>query len=87
MSSHFTINGLSSLDSSESSATRLGWQIAQRVQYIVNQVARQKAGAPADEIALELHGRLRRMGVVPNMRELNAYADHIAALPPGSKPT
>jgi hypothetical protein len=82
MSSRFTINGLSGLDSSDSSATRLGHQIAQRVQYIVNQVARQKAGAPADEIALELHGRLRRMGVVPNKRELAEYAERIAALPP-----
>ncbi|MFI5955783.1 hypothetical protein [Cryptosporangium sp. NPDC051539] len=82
MSSRFTISGLG-LNASDSTATRVGWQIAQRVEYIVNQVARQKAGAPADEIAQELHGRLRRMGVVPNVRELNEYADRISNLPAG----
>ncbi|TQS41801.1 hypothetical protein [Cryptosporangium phraense] len=80
MSSRFSISGLS-FNASDSSATRLGWQIAQRVEFVVSQVARQKAGAPADEIAQELHGRLRRMGVVPNVRELNEYADRIANLP------
>jgi hypothetical protein len=77
------ISGLSGLDSGETSAQRLGWQVAQRVQYIVNAVARTKAGQPADEVAQELQSRLRRMGVVPNARELNQYAEKISALQNG----
>ena len=85
MSTNIRINGLGGLDSSDSSATRLGLQVAQRVQYIVNQVAREKAGRPADEVALEIQGRLRRMGVVPNTREVNQYADKIAGLQTGGR--
>ena len=79
------INGLDGLDASDSSATRLSVQIAQRVQYIVHQVAREKAGEPADEVALEIQGRLRRMGVVPNTREVNQYADKISGLQAGGR--
>ncbi|GAA3387232.1 hypothetical protein [Cryptosporangium minutisporangium] len=85
MSSNFTIHGLHGYDSTDS-ATRLGWQVAQRVQYIVSQVARQKAGESPDDIARELHTRLRRLGVVPNKREVDAYADQISALPGRNAP-
>jgi hypothetical protein len=55
-------------------------QLAQRVQYVVSQVARKRAGDPADDIALELQTRLRRMGIVPNTRDVNQYAEKIAGL-------
>jgi hypothetical protein len=84
MSANFSINGLG-LNASDTAASRLGWQIAQRVQFIVNQLARQKAGEPADEIARELQGRLRRLGVIPNAREINAYATKIAGLKAGGQ--
>lgn len=79
------INGLGGLDSSEGSVARLGMQLAQRVQYIVDQVARKRAGDPADDIALELQTRLRRMGIIPNTRDVNQYAEKIAALQAGEK--
>jgi hypothetical protein len=58
-----------------------GWQAAQRVQFVVAQVALTCAGLPQSEVADVLARRLRGMGVMPNPREVQRYAEAIAALP------
>jgi hypothetical protein len=38
------------------------------------------AGKPADLVAQELAGRIRKMGVSPNTREVAQYASRISAI-------
>ncbi|MFG1924701.1 hypothetical protein [Cryptosporangium sp. NPDC048952] len=80
MTSQFGITGLSSANR-ENSSTLLGWQLAQRIQLTVNQVARLKRDAPVEEIVRELDVRLRRFGVFMTARELTDYATGISETP------
>lgn len=66
------------------SSRSAGWQVVQRIQYVVSQVAAACAGLPPSEVAQELARRLRGLGVSPNQREIQRYAQSIAELP---KPT
>ena len=77
MSSRFTISGLSG-SHRENSSTLVSWQLAQRVQLVLSQIAKQKAGAPEAEIVRELNVRLRRLGVVLSPYELREHASRIA---------
>ena len=61
-----------------------GWQVVQRIQFAVTQVAAACAGLPESEVAQELSRRLRGLGVNPNQREIQRNAQSIAQLP---KPT
>ena len=58
----------------------VGWQVAARVEYVVAQVAMSFAGYPQDEVAQVLAQRLRGMGVPPNARDVQRFAQSIAAL-------
>ncbi|OLB78136.1 MAG: hypothetical protein AUI14_14290 [Actinobacteria bacterium 13_2_20CM_2_71_6] len=58
-----------------------GWQAAQRVQYVVAQVAVACAGHPKSEVAEVLAQRLNGIGVNPTRREIERYAQAIAELP------
>ena len=58
-----------------------GWQVAQRVQYVVSQVTDVCAGMPESEVARVLTQRLRGIGVSPNDRDVQRYAQAIADLP------
>ncbi|WP_035856397.1 hypothetical protein [Cryptosporangium arvum] len=80
MTSHFSITGLSGA-TVENSPTVLGWQLAQRIQLTVKQVAKQKPDASVDELARELDIRLRRFGVVMTPKELREHANSISATP------
>jgi len=57
-----------------------GWQVAARVQYVIAQVAMSFAGYPQDEIAQVLMQRMRGIGVPPNERDVQRFAQSIAAL-------
>jgi uncharacterized protein YpuA (DUF1002 family) len=56
-------------------------QVAQRLQYVVAQVATSHAGSPEQEVAKILSERLRGLGVNPNAREVHQIAESIAKMP------
>jgi hypothetical protein len=57
------------------------WQVAQRVQFVVAQVAKALAGQPPLEVAQAITTRLRGMGVTPIPNDVLRYAQAIAQLP------
>jgi hypothetical protein len=57
------------------------WQVAQRVQFVVAQIAKSLAGQPPLEVAQEITTRLRGMGVTPIPNDVQRYALAIAQLP------
>jgi hypothetical protein len=60
---------------------RSDWQIMQRVQFVVAQVAKSLAGQPPLEVAQAITTRLRGMGVVPIPDDVQRYAEAIAQMP------
>jgi len=58
-----------------------GWQVAQRIQYVVAQVADAYAGLPLNEVTDALARRLRGLGVNVTDRDVQRYAQAIAELP------
>lgn len=59
-----------------------GWQVQQRVDVVVNRVLRTHRGLPVDEVDRALRQGLLAFGVVPNKRQVAAYAAQISALAP-----
>lgn len=59
-----------------------GWQVQQRVDMVVNRLLMTHRGRPEEDVAQALAQSLRSMGVVPNKRQVAAYAAQIAELPP-----
>ena len=60
----------------------VGWQVQQRVDMVVSRVVVTHRGRSEEDVARALAQSLRSMGVVPNNRQLAAYAAQIAELPP-----
>jgi hypothetical protein len=60
----------------------VGWQVQQRVDMVVNRLLLTHRGLPEEDVAQALAESLRRLGVVPNKRQVAAYAAQIAELPP-----
>ncbi len=60
----------------------LGWQVTQRIEFVVQQVIHSHRGRANEEIADELVRRLRGLGVVPVPKAVERIAENIAALPP-----
>ena len=60
----------------------IGWQVQQRVDLVVNRILQTHRGLPEEDVAQALRQSLRSMGVVPNGRQILAYAAQIAELPP-----
>jgi hypothetical protein len=58
-----------------------GWQAQLRVDYVVNKVAQTHRGQSEDQVKQALQDQLRVFGVVPNKRQMDVYAQAIAALP------
>jgi hypothetical protein len=59
-----------------------GWQVQQRVDMVVNRLLLTHRGRPEEDITQALTQSLRSMGVVPNRRQVAAYAAQIAELEP-----
>jgi hypothetical protein len=60
----------------------IGWQVQQRVDLVVNRILQTHRGLPEEDVAQALRQSLRSMGVVPNGRQILAYASQIAELSP-----
>jgi hypothetical protein len=60
----------------------IGWQVQQRVDLVVNRLLQTHRGQPEEDVRDALTKSLRSMGVVPNARQVQAYAAQIAELPP-----
>jgi hypothetical protein len=58
-----------------------GTQVAQRIDYVVNQLAQTHRGLPEADIAQELQKRLRGLGVPVSARTLVDLAQAIARMP------
>jgi hypothetical protein len=61
-------------------------QVTQRIEYVVNQVARTHRGQPENDVMRELQSRLRGLGVPTGARQLTGFAHTIANLPPMPPP-
>ncbi|GAA0809969.1 hypothetical protein [Spirilliplanes yamanashiensis] len=59
-----------------------GWQVQQRVDMVVNRILTTHRGLPEEDVAHAIAQSLRSLGVVPNKRQVAAYAAQIAGLPP-----
>jgi hypothetical protein len=68
---------------SATSASRrpVGWQTQMRVDYVVNRVMQTHRGLSEDEVAQAIKDELRKVGVVPNGRKIQEYAQAISLLP------
>jgi hypothetical protein len=60
----------------------VGWQVQQRVDFVVNRLMQTHRGQPEEQILDALRSGLRTAGVVPNMRQIQQYASLIAELAP-----
>lgn len=59
----------------------VGWQMQQRVDFVVNRAMQTHRGEPEEKVAQAIREELRSLGVVPNGREVAHYASVIAQLP------
>jgi hypothetical protein len=59
-----------------------GWQVQQRVDFVVNRLMQTHRGQPEERVLEALRASLRSIGVVPNARQIQQYAAQIAQLPP-----
>ena len=59
----------------------VGWQIQQRVDFVVNRIMQTHRGQSEEAVAQAIQESLRSVGVVPNGRQIHQYAAFISQLP------
>jgi hypothetical protein len=59
----------------------VGWQMQQRVDFVVNRVMQTHRGRSEESVAQAIQDQLRSFGVVPNARQIQQYAMAISQLP------